>query len=34
MLMHLNSILEMVPKVEQLVSYDATCSMGDFAFQS
>ena len=33
-LMHLNSILEVVPKVEQLLSYDAMCSMGDFAFQS
>ena len=32
--MHLNSILEVVSKVEQLLSYDATFSMEDFAFQT
>ena len=30
MLMHLNSILHVVPKVEQLLSYNATFSIGDF----
>ena len=30
MLMHLGSILQMVPKEEQLFSYDTTFSMGDF----
>ena len=30
MLMHLGSILQMVPKEEQLLSYDTTFSMGDF----
>ena len=30
MLMHLNSVQQVVPKVEQLLSYDTTFSMGDF----
>ena len=30
MLMHLGSILQVVPKEEQLLSYDTTFSMGDF----
>ena len=30
MLVHLNAILQIVPKVEQLLSYDTTFSMGDF----
>ena len=30
MLMHLNSVLQVVPKVEQLLSYDTTFLMRDF----
>ena len=30
MLGHLNTVLENVPKVDQLLSYDTTFSMGDF----
>ena len=30
MLVHLNAILQIVPKVEQLLSYDTTFSVGDF----